>query len=53
MQFPETALLGDGLSLAVWGRRCEPDQVLREGDRLVRMVGAVLIALGVTALGLG
>ncbi|QRR32363.1 RnfH family protein [Hydrogenophaga sp. YM1] len=34
MQFPETALLGDGLSLAVWGRRCEPDQVLREGDRL-------------------
>jgi uncharacterized membrane protein len=27
--------------------------LLREGDRLVRMVGAVLIALGVTALGLG
>ncbi|CAB5643863.1 EamA family transporter [Comamonas aquatica] len=27
--------------------------LLREGDRLVRMVGAVLIAMGVTALGLG
>ena len=27
--------------------------LLREGDRLVRMGGAVLIALGVTALGLG
>lgn len=23
-----------GLSLAVWGRRCPPTQVLREGDRL-------------------
>lgn len=38
MQFPETASLadglGDGLSLAVWGRRCEPDHALREGDRL-------------------
>lgn len=29
-QFPEIA----GLSLAVWGRRCEADQPLREGDRL-------------------
>ena len=27
--------------------------LLREGDRLVRMGGAVLIAMGVTALGLG
>lgn len=34
VQFPETATLGDSLSLAVWGRRCEPDQALREGDRL-------------------
>ncbi|RFP82706.1 RnfH family protein [Hydrogenophaga borbori] len=34
LRFPETASLGDGLSLAVWGRRCEPDQPLREGDRL-------------------
>lgn len=34
VQFPETASLGDGLGLAVWGRRCEPDQALREGDRL-------------------
>ncbi len=24
----------DGLSLAVWGRRCAPSHVLREGDRL-------------------
>lgn len=24
----------EGLSLAVWGRRCEADQPLREGDRL-------------------
>lgn len=24
----------DDLSLAVWGRRCAPSQVLREGDRL-------------------
>ena len=29
-QHPEVA----GLSLAVWGRRCTPDAVLREGDRL-------------------
>ena len=29
-QYPEI----EGLSLAVWGRRCEPDQALREGDRL-------------------
>lgn len=29
-QYPEIA----GLSLAVWGRRCEADQVLRDGDRL-------------------
>jgi putative ubiquitin-RnfH superfamily antitoxin RatB of RatAB toxin-antitoxin module len=24
----------EGLSLAVWGRRCAPSHVLREGDRL-------------------
>lgn len=29
-EHPEIA----GLGLAVWGRRCAPDQVLREGDRL-------------------
>lgn len=28
--YPEVA----GLSLAVWGRRCTPDAVLRDGDRL-------------------
>ncbi|MBX3611366.1 MAG: RnfH family protein [Hydrogenophaga sp.] len=29
-KFPQWATL----SLAVWGRRCEADQVMREGDRL-------------------
>ena len=29
-QYPELA----SLSLAVWGRRCTPDALLREGDRL-------------------
>ncbi|MBL0919315.1 MAG: RnfH family protein [Hydrogenophaga sp.] len=24
----------DGLSLAVWGRRCSPEQALHDGDRL-------------------
>ena len=33
-RFPETASLDEALSLAVWGRRCEPDQALRDGDRL-------------------
>jgi putative ubiquitin-RnfH superfamily antitoxin RatB of RatAB toxin-antitoxin module len=29
-QYPEVT----GLTLSVWGRRCGPGQVLREGDRL-------------------
>jgi putative ubiquitin-RnfH superfamily antitoxin RatB of RatAB toxin-antitoxin module len=33
-RFPETASLDEAVSLAVWGRRCEPDQALRDGDRL-------------------
>lgn len=33
-RFPETASLGESLSLAIWGRRCEPDHPLRDGDRL-------------------
>jgi len=33
-RFPETAALNEAVSLAVWGRRCEPDQALRDGDRL-------------------
>lgn len=34
-RFPETASLdGGALSLAVWGRRCGPDEALRGGDRL-------------------
>jgi putative ubiquitin-RnfH superfamily antitoxin RatB of RatAB toxin-antitoxin module len=33
-RFPETAALGEALSLAVWSRRCEPDEALRDGDRL-------------------
>ncbi len=33
-RFPELVLDGEALSLAVWGRRCEPGQALRDGDRL-------------------
>lgn len=33
-RFPETASPGEAVGLAVWGRRCEPDHPLREGDRL-------------------
>jgi putative ubiquitin-RnfH superfamily antitoxin RatB of RatAB toxin-antitoxin module len=33
-RFSDTASPDEALSLAVWGRRCEPDQALRDGDRL-------------------
>jgi putative ubiquitin-RnfH superfamily antitoxin RatB of RatAB toxin-antitoxin module len=33
-RFPETAAPGEALGMAVWGRRCGPDQALRDGDRL-------------------
>lgn len=38
-RFPETAALNETVSLAVWGRRCGPDQVLRDGDRLELLRG--------------
>jgi len=32
MQFPELA--GTALQVSCWGRRCKPDQPLRDGDRI-------------------
>lgn len=38
-RFPEIAALNEAVSVAVWGRRCGPDQALRDGDRLELLRG--------------